>query len=290
MIALALGLVVGVGTALLLGKLKGRVHELTMALYTPVFTYLIADGFYGGWRGNVFISTPLGDFTPEELIGIQTFLALLATITYVQFRGRKSLTIDEFPSTSALFWVMLGTGIALSSSALPALVLPGLMLYAIIVLLSERDPFGWLKAESCSGELGELAKSLRFECLTDRESLSVYRIKRHFILGGKVLSDFPRWRELVKCLAELPEAGKKLRAFGYALNLLPVPVGITMGEGLLTALVLTILVLPLYFGGPIISVKRTKTNIPEGCKGVMEEYAEFFRKNKKRGKLDVVID
>ena len=283
MIALALGLIVGVGTALMLGKLKDRAHEITLALYTPVFTYLIADGFYGGQR---ILEEQLGG----RMIGLQTFLALLATIAYAQFRGRKSLTIDEYLSTSALFWVMLGTGIALSSSALPALVLPGLMLYAIIVLLSERDPLGWLKAGPCSGEPGELAKSLGFECLADRESLSVYRIKRHLVLGGRVLSDFPRWRELVKCLAELPEAGKTLRAFGYALNLLPIPVGIAMGEGMFTALVLTGLVLPLYFVGPIIAVKRTRANIQEGCRGGYGRIQEFFRKNRKRGKLDVVID
>ena len=63
-----------------------------------------------------------------------------------------------------------------------------------------------------------------------------------------------------------------------------------MGEGMFTALVLTGLVLPLYFVGPIIAVRRTKANIQEGCRGVMEEYREFFRKNRKRGKLDVVID
>jgi|GEM_PF-5619170 len=119
----------------MLGKLKDRTHEITLALYTPVFTYLIADGFYGGQR---ILEEQLGG----RMIGLQTFLALLATIAYAQFRGRKSLTIDEYLSTSTLFWVMLGTGIALSSSALPALVLPGLMLYAIIVLLSERDRSG----------------------------------------------------------------------------------------------------------------------------------------------------
>ncbi|SEV85120.1 hypothetical protein SAMN05216170_0383 [Thermococcus thioreducens] len=35
MIALALGLIVCLGTALVLGKLKGRSYELTMALNTP---------------------------------------------------------------------------------------------------------------------------------------------------------------------------------------------------------------------------------------------------------------
>jgi len=88
-------------------------------------------------------------------------------------------------------------GIALASSALPVLALPGLVLYLALVLLSEKNPLDWLSAEPCPGELGEFAEDLGLKCLTDGESLSIYRLKGYIIVGGKARRDFPRWREIL---------------------------------------------------------------------------------------------
>ncbi|CAD5244553.1 hypothetical protein [Thermococcus camini] len=289
MIALALGLIVCLGTALVLGKLKGRSYELTMALNVPLLTYLIADGLYGDWKGigNVFFSTPLGDFTPSEMIGIQTFLAVLIIVAHLGLRGRNSLTVDEFSSIPPMFWVDFGTGIALASSALPVLALPGLVLYLALALLSEKNPLGWLSAEPCHGELGEFAVELGLKCLTDEESLSIYRLKGHIIVGGKARRDFPRWREVVKCLSELPETGR-FRLLPYLVGLIPLPVGIILGEGFVTALILVPLMLLLYLGTLIATVRRTRSLLPESCWEVMDEYVEFVRRNQK-GKGGFVI-
>ncbi|WP_297516476.1 hypothetical protein [Thermococcus sp.] len=139
MIALALGLIVGLGLAFLLGKVKGRSYELTMALYTPLFVYIIADGLSMQGRGNIFVSTPLGDFQPGELAGVQTFLALILAIIYTGFRGKRALTVDEFPSVSLLTWILIAFGIGLTASESQVLLILGLALYILLGALSRRN-------------------------------------------------------------------------------------------------------------------------------------------------------
>ncbi len=62
-----------------------------------------------------------------------------------------------------------------------------------------------------------------------------------------------------------------------------------MGHEILTALVLTVLSVLLYFGLLLISVKRTHLAMRADCKEIMEEYSKFLRERKK-GKFDIVID
>ncbi|ASJ07408.1 hypothetical protein [Thermococcus pacificus] len=92
MIGFVIGTVLGIAAALIYGRFKGKAGELTMAaMGIPLFTYLAAMGFYSGWDfagGSVFFSTPLGNFTPNELIGLETFLATLVAFTYVWFAPR----------------------------------------------------------------------------------------------------------------------------------------------------------------------------------------------------------
>ncbi|ASJ12795.1 hypothetical protein [Thermococcus thioreducens] len=214
-------------------------------------------------------------------------MAILIVVAYLWLRGGKSLTVDEFSGISPMFWVVLGTGMALASSALPLLALPSLMLYSALVLLSEKNPLGWLNAEPCHGELGEFAEELGLKCLTDEESLSIYRLKGYIIVGGKARRDFPRWREVVKCLSELPETGR-FRLALYLVGLIPLPVGIILGEGFVTALILVPLMLLLYMAILIATVRGTRSLLPETCREVMDEYVEFVRRNQK-GKRGFVI-
>ncbi|NJE41824.1 hypothetical protein [Thermococcus sp. GR6] len=290
MIALVLGIIVGIGLALILGRLKGRAHELTMVMLTPVFTYIVAQWFYGGWEGNVFISTPLGDFKPSELIGLETFLTLFITLLYVNFRGKRALTIDELPGTSALVWAMTGLGIGLSASGWGLLLVPGVALYLFMIWLAHRDPFVGLKARPCGSELGEVASALGYNCLTDENSLSVYKLGNCLLVGGGLVEKFPRWKEVVECMGKVPDLGMGLKLAIHGIYLLPALVGVLMGDGPFTTMGLIALTLFVFFLNLTVTVTLTKGKVREECREVLEEYAEFFRKNKKKGRLDVIID
>ncbi|WP_099210906.1 hypothetical protein [Thermococcus henrietii] len=91
MIALTLGVIVGLGTALALGKIKDRKSELAVSFLMPLLTYEMANGIYGGFGDYVYFSTPIGDFTTSEFIGLQTFIAWLIMLAYVGLRGQRCL-------------------------------------------------------------------------------------------------------------------------------------------------------------------------------------------------------
>ncbi|NJE60173.1 hypothetical protein [Thermococcus sp. 21S7] len=290
MIALALGAIVGFTMAAAAGRLKGRLNELTIAILVPLLTYIVADGFHGGWTGNVFISTPLGDFTPDEMIGLDTFLALLLSLLYVHIRGRRALSIDEFPSFASFATAMIGLAIGLSAGSWHVLLVPGLAVYALLVWLSLRNPFTFLNAVPCGGEAAGVARELGFECLTDRESLGILKVEKHILIGGKAMEMFPRWKEVAGCIARVPASGGGFRVGVYLLYLLPVPVGLVLGEGLLAAAVLVSLAFVIHVLSTVLMVSSTKKRLPEGCREVTEEYRQFFRKNKKRSRFDAVVD
>ncbi len=287
MIALALGLIVGLGLAFLLGKVKGRSYELTMALYTPLFVYIIANGLSMQGRGNIFVSTPLGDFQPGELAGVQTFLALILTIIYTGFRGKRALTVDEFPSVSLLTWILIAFGIGLTASESQVLLILGLALYILLGALSRRNPLGWLRATPCQGELADIAGSHGLSCLTDEDGLTIYRVENTLVVGGRLPREFSRWKDVVECMTGL-RTGRTLRVIFYLVPLALPFIGVLMGPGVLTALVLAVLAVPLYFGLLIISVRETRSAMERECEEAVEEYAKFVRE-RKRGKREFVI-
>lgn len=288
MIALVMGVVIGLGLALLLGRLKDRKSEAAVALLMPLLTYQIAEGFHGGWSGNVFISTPFGDYPPEELVGLETFLSLLVALVYVHLRARKAFEIDEFISFSMFSWAMIGLGIGLSASAWPLMALLGAVLYGLLLWSSKRNPFAGLKAIPCTEEFEELVRKHGFKCLTDENSLGVYRVEGHLLIGGG-LKNFPRWQEVVECVAKNPKCGNPLKVGIAFLYFLPIPVGIALGDGVVTALVLLLLAVLAYLLAAFLSVKAFQRALPKDCGEVMSEYKEFFRRNKKRKKTDIVI-
>ncbi|MCD6523997.1 MAG: hypothetical protein J7K48_03235, partial [Thermococcus sp.] len=281
MIALALGLIVGFGLAFLLGKVKGRKSEMATTLAVPLMVYEVAEGVYGGWSGNVFIATPLGDFTPRELVGLETFLALLVVLVCVHLRARGTFEIDEFIGFSTFFWAMVGFGIGLSASGWSLLAIPGLILWGILMWASRRNPLVGLRATPCTDGLSELVSESGLKCLTDEESLGVYRINGYLLVGGKI-GNFPRWREIVRCIAMAPEQRTVQRVIIGLIYLLPVPAGIILGDGIVTALTLLILAVLNYLTVAFLSVRSFQRALPEDCKGVMNEYKKFFKESKKR--------
>ncbi len=196
-------------------------------MHSALFVYIVAGGFSGHPDENLFVSTPLGDYQPGQLAGVQTFIALILALIYADFRGKRALTVDEFPSVSLLAWLQFALGIGLASSASPLLAVPGLALYIAFLLLSERNPFGWLRANPCSGELSNFVGTFGLTCLTDEEGLMVYRIRDTVIIGGRVPKEFPEWRKVVKCVVDVPEAGKLFRC---AFQLLPLTLVLLWGS------------------------------------------------------------
>lgn len=288
MIALALGLIVGLGTAFILGRLKDRKLGIAVSFLLPLITYEMANGIYGGFGEYTYFSTPLGDFGPSEFIGLQTFLAWLIMLAYVKLRGREAFEIDEFPSLSAFFWAIAAFGLGLSASAWPALAVPGLAIYALLAWAGSKNSFWAIKAVPCSGELRELSGKLGLGCLTDGTSYGAYKVKGTLLIGGSIM-EFPRWRELVGCIAGVPEPGLKLNLFLHALYLLAAPVGILLGRGITTALILLIIILLSYYATLKLTVSLTKRALGRECESLAGEYIEFFREKKRKGR-GLVVD
>ncbi|NJE55488.1 hypothetical protein [Thermococcus sp. 21S9] len=288
MIALTLGLIVGLGTALVLGKLKDRKSELAVSFLLPLLTYEMANGIYGGFGDYVYFSTPLGDFTTSEFIGLQTFLAWLIMLVYVRIRGRGAFEIDEFPSLFAFFWAITAFGLGLSASAWPALALPGLIIYALLAWRGWKNPFWILNARPCSGELEELSRKLGLGCLTDEKSYGVYNFEGTLLVGGR-LREFPRWKKLIECVAKVREPGRNVNLFLHAIYLSAVPIGVLLGRGITTMLPLLILLLLSYYTTLKLSVSLTRRALRGECRAIAKEYAEFF-KEKKRKRRGFIVD
>ncbi len=294
MIGLAIGTALGIVSALIYGRFKGRSGELTMAaMGIPVFTYSTAMGVYGGWNslGKVFFSTPLGDFTPNELIGLETFLATFVAFLYVWIRSKRSLTIDELTGTSLSvgYTLVAGAGLAASGGLLPFLL--GLALVAGFGFLSYRNPLRSLKAVPCGESVRDVLKNRELDCLTDNVSYGVYRSRDTLVVGGKFVNEFPRWREVVECFMRVPYTERWQKILGYGSSFLMVGVGFALSPCLFAVVVLYALAFVMIMGTAVYLVRRTERRITEGCRGVMEEYAKFYRKKaKERDKRAIVVN
>jgi len=294
-IGLLIGTVVWILAALIYGRFKGKTGELTMAaMGIPVFTYLASVGVYGEWNsigGFVFFSTPLGDFAPNQLIGLETFLATFVAFTYVWFRSKGPLTIDELAGTSLSvdYTLVAGAGLAASGGLLPFLL--SLALVAGFGFLSHRNPLRALKAAPCGESMKDVLKSRELDCLTDDVSYNVYRSGNTLVVGGKFVKEFPRWREVADCMADFPGSGRGNKVFGYGTLFLLIAIGFVLPIRVFTVLTLYSLAFVFMFINAVYMVKRTKVILREDCQEVMEEYVEFYRKKtKERNKRAVVID
>jgi hypothetical protein len=207
---------------------------------------------------------------------------------YVRIRGRGAFEIDEFPGISAFFWTSTDFGLGLSASAWPALALPGLVIYALLAWRGWKNPFWILNARPCSGEPEELSRRFGLACLTDGESYGVYKFRKALLVGGR-FKEFPRWRELIECFAEVPEPERNVNLFLHALYLSAVPLGILLGRGITTALALLFLVLLSYYTALKLSVSLTMKALKNECRALAKEYAEFF-KEKKRKQRGFIVD
>ncbi|ASJ07409.1 hypothetical protein A3L08_08795 [Thermococcus pacificus] len=184
---------------------------------------------------------------------------------------------------------MAGAGLAASGGLLPFLL--SLALVAGFNFLSSRDPMRALKAVPCGETLRTLVNGREIDCLTDNVSYGGYRGRNTLVVGGKFVKEFPRWREVVECLLRVPYSETPQKILGYSSSFLMVAVGFVLPPGLFAIAVLYALAFVMMMGVAAYLVRRTKKHIPEDCKEVMKEYAEFYRKKaKERDKRSIVID
>ncbi|AFL95941.1 hypothetical protein CL1_1745 [Thermococcus cleftensis] len=271
MIALAMGVIVGIPVAFILGKLLGKASEALIAITgVPLITYALALQELGPFAGpNVSI-----EGSPEFTAGTETFLGLIIALTYVELRTRKGLRIDDFIQISFISLPYISLGVALASQFWRGFLAVGIALIGIVVALSMKNPLRGLNVKPCPQEIGD--------CLTDEDSLMGAVIGGAVIVGGRTLREFPRARELVECMKRAGKPSSLRKATGLLVSLLPLlavllpPGDITVIAGLATAYISTLI------GAALVTKGQ-----PAPCPGVAREYREFLRKRKR--KIDVAV-
>ena len=272
MIALVMGVIIGIPAALIIGKLLGKASEVLIALMgVPIVTYGFAL-----IEGQTFIgkNVSIEGFFPESLVGLELFLGLIMAMAYVSLRTRKGLRIDDFIQISVTSLPYTSFGIALAAQYWPGFIVVGLVLIGVMVAMSLRNPLRGLNVRPCPPEVGD--------CLTDDDSLMSARVEGTILVGGRALKEFPKAKELVECLGRIKKPSRPRRAAIFLVSLLPIltallpPGDITIAVGLAIALVSSIVVA---------SLLTKRQSIP--CPELAEEYREFLRKRKK--KLDVRV-
>ena len=280
MIGLALGLIIGLGGALLLGKLKGRNYELFMAIFgVPVFTYAISVASAQDWFKNTYLCL-WTCMHPLQWAGIEVLVSYLIGFTYFYIRSRKALSIDDYIQLAYLSIGVSACSVTLSATLLHPLLLPGLALYIYLLWPREGIPLRFL----CVEKVGTLGGA---ECYTDGGGKMAFKSGNLLFVGGLTVKEFPAWKELAECLLRIPDRGKSEVMLLLAVGFLPSLVLFTIPEGIPAVLA---------YGGIVIATQvllgwfstwRTRKNLPD-CSSVLVKYSEFLRKNK--GKLDIVID
>ncbi len=126
-------------------------------------------------------------------------MSFLVAVVYSYFRARESLSIDEYVQVSylALGGIFAGGAVVLSSTLLPALIVPGILAYALLVWPREGGSIKFLKVERVDFLEGA-------EVYTDEKSMMAFKNGRTLFIGGAVLKEFPRSRELAECTLKAP--------------------------------------------------------------------------------------
>lgn len=271
---LLLGVAIGVPVAFLLGKIFGRVGEVLVALVgVPVITYAVAL-YESGYFAGQTLSVSVGGASPEFFAGFEVFLGLAVALAYVSLRTRKGLRIDDFIQISVTSLPYTSFGIALAAQYWLGFIVVGLLLIGLMVAMSRRNPLRGLDVRPCPPEVGD--------CLTDDDSLMSARVRDTLLVGGKVLKEFPKAKELVECLKHTRKLSRLRRVAIFFVSLLPL-LTVLLPRGDATIFVGLAVAYASVLIGAALATKRH----PSPCSKLAEEYREFIRKRK--GKLDVVV-
>ena len=272
MIALAIGVVVGIPVAIITGRLLGKASEVLIALTgIPLITYAIALHELGMFIGlNVSIEV----FSPEFIAGAETFLGLIVALLYTYFVTRRRLRIDDFIQISLTSLPYTILGIALAAQFWPGFLALGMILVAVMMVLSLRNPLRGLNVKPCPQELGD--------CLTDEDSLMCAVVKDTILVGGRALREFPRAKELVECMKRAGKPSSTRKAAGLLLSLLPL-LAVLMPSGDITI----VAGLGMAYLSTLLSATLLTRGRATPCPELTKEYREFLRKRKR--KLDVTV-
>lgn len=272
MIALVLGVVIGIPIAFILGKLLGRASEALIAITgVPLITYIIALQELGLFADQ---NVSIEGLSPELIAGTETFLGLIIALTYVEIRTRKGLGIDDFLQISVTSLPYTSFGVALAAQFWPGFIVGGLILIGAMVAMSLRNPLRGLNVRPCPPEIGE--------CLTDDDSLMSARVRDTLLVGGRALKEFPRVKELVECIKRTSKLSGPRRAAIFLISLLPLLTAL-LSPGDITLVVSLAVAYASMLIGAVLATKRQ----PSPCPELAEEYREFLRKRKR--KLDIAV-
>ena len=272
MIALVMGIAIGIPITLIMGRLLGKANGILTALIViPITTYAFALYEVGIFRG---LNASIDGFSPEFIAGLETFMALLVALAYVELRTRKGLRIDDFIQTSITLLPYVSLAIALASQFWPGFLATGMLLILIVVAGSLRNPGKGLSLKPCPPEFGD--------CLTDENSLMSVIVGGRILVGGRALREFPRAGELIECMKRAEGISPMRKVVGFLVSLAPLgammlPFGeITVAVGLVAAYVSTLTAAAMLTKG---------RSIP--CPELAKEYRNFLKEKKR--KIDVAV-
>jgi hypothetical protein len=281
MIGLVVGTLLGILLALIAGRLRERGYEIFAALFgIPLFTYAFSVPFRESWPNTTYICAGTC-LTPLQWAGMEVFLSSLVVVAYAYLRARRSLSIDEYIQVSYLALGTFAGAVVLSSTLLPALMVPGILAYALFAWPREGSSIKFLKVERLDFLEGA-------EVYTDEKSMMTFKDGRMLFIGGAVLKEFSRSEELAECTLKAPNPSSGMKLAILIVGFLPatllflVPIGI----GAIAVYGIVVVITALLLGK--VAVSRANKRLSEECREVMKEYSDFIRK--KKGKLDIVVD
>ncbi|AMQ19183.1 hypothetical protein [Thermococcus peptonophilus] len=281
MIEFAVGTSLGILLAFIVGRLRGRGSEVITALFgIPVFTYAFSVPFRESWPDNTYICAGTC-LSLLQWAGMEVFLSSLVAVAYSYLKARKSLSIDEYIKVSYLALGIFAGAVTLSSTLLPALIVPGILAYTLFTWPRKGSSIKFLKVERAGFLEG-------VEVYTDEKSIMAFKDGRMLFIGGAVLKEFPRSREFAECILKAPNPSSAMKLAILIVGFLPATLLFIVPRGVLAIAVYGIVILMTTMLLGKVAVSGANKRLPEECREVLKEYSDFIRE--KKGKLDIVID